>query len=198
MLIPTPARALSGAFCVLCLRGLRAKARGVRDHDCVWFPASSKCEYCTAPHYTCIPLPWFLDEEYRVLAATEAADPWDPAAVEATATEANRVALVAAQSIPKFRSAAERDSYEELHARHPALEAGLAQIRSSLCRLWTEQGSVPALLGEVVAAVGRLPAVAVTAMVPDHAGGRKKGGDEGGEGEGHRFGAQYGAEEDGA
>ncbi|ELR02463.1 hypothetical protein GMDG_08817, partial [Pseudogymnoascus destructans 20631-21] len=109
-----------------------------------------------------------------------------------------RVALVAAQSVPKFHSAAERDSYEELRATRAALEAGLAQIRSSLRRLRTEQGSVPALLGEVVAAVGRLPAVAVAATAPDHAGGRKKGGGEGGEGEGDGFGAQYGAEEDGA
>ncbi|ELR08564.1 hypothetical protein GMDG_03259 [Pseudogymnoascus destructans 20631-21] len=199
MPIPTPAGALSGAFHVLCLHCLQAKARGIKDHDCVWSPASSKCEYCTAQHSTCVPLPWFLDEEYRVLAATKAADPWDPVAVEAAATEANRVALVAAQSVPKFRSAAERDSYEELHATCAALEAGLAQIRSSLRRLRTEQGSMPAILGEVVAAVGRLPAVAVAATVPDRAGGRKKGGGGGGEGkgDGDGFGAQYGAEEDG-
>ncbi|ELR05827.1 hypothetical protein GMDG_01904 [Pseudogymnoascus destructans 20631-21] len=144
-------------------------------------------------------VPWFLDEEYRVLAAAEAADPWDPVAVEAAAAEANWVALVAAQSVPKFRSAAERDSYEELRATRAALEVGLAQIWSSLRRLRTEQGSVPALLGEVVAAVGRLPAIAVAATVPDHAGGRKKRGGGGGEGEGDGdgFGAQYGAEEDG-
>ncbi|ELR01934.1 hypothetical protein GMDG_08778, partial [Pseudogymnoascus destructans 20631-21] len=110
MPILTPAGALSGAFHVLCLRCLRAKARGIKDHDCVWSPASSKCEYCTAQHSTCVLLPWFLDEEYRVLAAAEAAHPWDPVAVEAAAAEANRVALVAAQSVPKFRSAAERDS----------------------------------------------------------------------------------------
>ncbi|ELR07066.1 hypothetical protein GMDG_08243 [Pseudogymnoascus destructans 20631-21] len=198
MPILTPAGALSGAFRVLCLRCLRAKACGIKDHDCVWSPASSKCEYCTAQHSTCVPLPWFLDEEYRVLAAAEAADPWDPTAVEAAAAEANRVALVAAQSVPNFRSAAERDSYEELRATRAALEAGLAQIRSSLHRLRMEQGSVPALLGEVVAAVGRLPTIAVAATVSDRAGGRKKGGAEGGEGEGDGFGAQYGAEEDGA
>ncbi|ELR10236.1 hypothetical protein GMDG_04624 [Pseudogymnoascus destructans 20631-21] len=147
MLILTPAGALSCVFHVICLRCLRAKARGIKDHDCVWSPASSKCEYCMAQHSTCVPLPWFLDEEYRVLAAAEAADPWEPVAFEAAAAEANRMALVAAQSVPKFRSAAECDSYEELRAMCAALEAGLAQIRSSLRCLRTEQGSVPALLG---------------------------------------------------
>ncbi|ELR09100.1 hypothetical protein GMDG_03684 [Pseudogymnoascus destructans 20631-21] len=151
-----------------------------------------------AQHSTYVLLPWFLDEEYCVLAAAEAADPWDPVAVEAAAAEANRVALVAPQSVPKFHSAAERNSYEELRAMHAALEAGLAQIWSSLRHLRMEQGSVPALLGEVVAAVGRLPAVAVTTTVPDCAGGRKKGGGGGGEVEGDVFGAQYGVEEDGA
>ncbi|OAF55924.1 hypothetical protein VC83_07987 [Pseudogymnoascus destructans] len=123
----------------------------------------------------------------------------NPIAIKAAAAKANRVALVAAQSVPKFRSAAERDSYEELRATRATLEAGLAmsiplscQIRSSLRRLRTEQGSVLALLVEVVAAVGRLPAVAVTAMVPDCTGGRKKGGGGGDEGEGDGFGAQYG------
>jgi hypothetical protein len=38
-------------------------------------------------------LPWFLDEEYRALVAAEAATPAD---IAAAATEANRVALVAA------------------------------------------------------------------------------------------------------
>ncbi|ELR05657.1 hypothetical protein GMDG_07500 [Pseudogymnoascus destructans 20631-21] len=53
---------------------------------------------------------------------------------------------------------------------------------------------MPALLGEVVAAVGRLTAVAVAVTVTDRAGGRKKGGDGGGEGEGDGFGAQYGVD----
>ncbi|ELR10028.1 hypothetical protein GMDG_04433 [Pseudogymnoascus destructans 20631-21] len=119
--ILTPTGALSGAFRVLCLRCLRAKARGVKDHDCVLSPASSKCEYCTAQHSTCIPLPWFLDEEYRVLVTAEAADPWDLAAIKAAAAEANWMALVAAQSIPKFCSAAEHDSYEELHTTRAAI-----------------------------------------------------------------------------
>ncbi|ELR10024.1 hypothetical protein GMDG_04429 [Pseudogymnoascus destructans 20631-21] len=97
-----PPGALSGASRVLCLRCLWAKASGVKDHDCVWSPASSKCEYCTAQHSTCVLLPWFLGEEYRVLFAAEVADPWDPAAIEAAAAEANWVALVAAQSVSKF------------------------------------------------------------------------------------------------
>ncbi|OAF56188.1 hypothetical protein VC83_07361 [Pseudogymnoascus destructans] len=176
-----PPGALSGASRVLCLRCLWAKASGVKDHDCVWSPASSKCEYCTAQHSTCVLLPWFLGEEYRVLFAAEVADPWDPAAIEAAAAEANWC-----------------DSYEELRATRATIVVGLAQIRSSLRRLRTEQGSVPALLGEVMAAVGRLTVVAVAATVPDRAGGRKKGGDGDGEGEGDGFGAQYWAEEDGA
>ncbi|ELR03878.1 hypothetical protein GMDG_06418 [Pseudogymnoascus destructans 20631-21] len=166
-----------------------AKARGVQAHACVWSPSSSKCEYCTGQHSPCVSLPWFLDEEYRALVAAEAALPVVAANVVAAAAEANRVALVAAQSILKFRSAAERDSYEEARATHAAIEAGFAQIRSSLRRLRTEQGGVPALLEEVVAAVGKLPAVAATAATVPVRGGRRKEGE--GEGEG-TFGAEYG------
>ncbi|ELR03264.1 hypothetical protein GMDG_06014 [Pseudogymnoascus destructans 20631-21] len=176
MPIPTPAGALSVTFQVLCLRCLRAKARSVLAHDCVWSPSSSKCEYCTTQQSTCVPLPWFLDEKYRVLIAAETTIPLVAADFAAAASEANRVALMAAQSVPKFCSVPERDSYEELHATRAAIEAGMGQIRSSLRCLRTEQGSVPALLGEVVAALGRLPAVAVAAMVPDRTGGRRKRG----------------------
>ncbi|ELR03382.1 hypothetical protein GMDG_06123 [Pseudogymnoascus destructans 20631-21] len=134
-----------------------------------------------------VKLPWFLDEEYRGLVAAKAALPVVTADVVAAAVEANRVAT---QSVPKFRSAAERDSYEEARATRAAIEAGFAQIQSSLRRLRTEQGGVPALLEEVVAAVGKLPAVAATAaMVPVRAGRRK-------EGEG-TFGAEYGEWEGG-
>ncbi|OAF60244.1 hypothetical protein VC83_02963 [Pseudogymnoascus destructans] len=75
MPILTPAGALSGSFRVLCLCFLWAKAHGVKDHACVWSPASSKCEYCMTQHSTCVPLPWFLDEEYHVLVAAEAPPP---------------------------------------------------------------------------------------------------------------------------
>ncbi|ELR08131.1 hypothetical protein GMDG_02953 [Pseudogymnoascus destructans 20631-21] len=180
MPIPTPAGAPSVAFRVLCLRCLRAKARGVPAHDCVSSPSSSKCEYCT-----CVPASflvafsaWFLDEEYRALIVAETTIPLVAADVASAASEANRVALVAAQSIPKFCSVAERDSYKELRTTRAAIEAGMGQIRSLLRRLRTEQGSMPALLGEVVAALGRLPAVAVAATVPDRTGGRRKRGEE--------------------
>ncbi|ELR09243.1 hypothetical protein GMDG_08681 [Pseudogymnoascus destructans 20631-21] len=173
MPIPTPAGAL-GRFPGPVWRCLRAKAQGVPAHDCVWSPSSSKCKYCTTQHSTCVPLPWFLNEEYRALVAAEATIPVVAADVAAAASEANRVALVAAQSVPKFRSVVERDSYEELCATRAAIEAGMGQIRSSLRRLRMEQGSMPALLGEVVAALGGLPAVAVTAMVPDRTGGRRR------------------------
>ncbi|ELR04555.1 hypothetical protein GMDG_06845 [Pseudogymnoascus destructans 20631-21] len=198
MPIPTPAGALLGEFHVLCLRCLRAKARGIKDHDCVWSPASSKCEYCTAQHSTCVPLPWFLDEEYRVLAAAEAADPWDPVTVEAAAAEANWVALVAAQSVPKFRSAAERDSYEELHATLTALEAGLAFSKSGhhcavfgrsrgACRLFWGKWWLPW--------AGLLPSLSLRRFWTMLGGGRRGVvGVVRGMGDG--FGAQYGAEED--
>ncbi|ELR10477.1 hypothetical protein GMDG_04758 [Pseudogymnoascus destructans 20631-21] len=169
MPVPPPAGALSVTFCILCLRCLRAKARGLQAHACVWSPSSSKCEYCTGQHSPCISLPWFLDEEYRALVAAEAALPVIAANVVAAATEANRVALA--------------------HATRAAIEAGFTQIRSSLRRLRTEQGGVPALLEEVVAAVGKLPAVTATAAtVPVRAGRRKEGE---GEGEG-TFGGEYG------
>ncbi|OAF54402.2 hypothetical protein VC83_09430 [Pseudogymnoascus destructans] len=138
MPVPPPAGALSVAFRVLCLHYLRAKAQGVQEHACVWSPSSSKCEYCTGQHSPCVSLPWFLDEEYRALVAAEAAVPVVAANVVAATAEANRVALVAAQSVPKFRSAAERDSYEEARAMRAAIEAEFAQIRSSLRRLRTE------------------------------------------------------------
>ncbi|ELR09662.1 hypothetical protein GMDG_08701, partial [Pseudogymnoascus destructans 20631-21] len=163
MLVPTPSGALTVAFHVLCLRCLRAKARGIQSHDCVWSSTSSKCGYCTAQHSPCVPLPWFLGEEFAALLAAEEATPLILAEVVAAATEANRVALLAAQSVPKFRSEAERDLYEEARATRAALELGLAQIRSSLRRLRTEQESVPALLGELVAAVGKLPTAAAPA-----------------------------------
>ncbi|OAF59493.1 hypothetical protein VC83_03932 [Pseudogymnoascus destructans] len=64
-----------------------------------------------------------------------------------------------------------------------------AQIRSTLRRLRMEQESVPVLLEEVVAAVGKLLAVTVAAAkVPVCSGWRKEGE---GEGEG-TFGAEYG------
>ncbi|ELR07637.1 hypothetical protein GMDG_02685 [Pseudogymnoascus destructans 20631-21] len=109
-----------------------------------------------------------------------------PADVVATATEANRVALLAAQSMPKFRSEAERDLYEEARATRAALELGLAQIRSSLRRLRTEQESVPALLGELVAAVGKLPTAATPVVAPTRGDGRR-------EGEDGEVGVAYGA-----
>ncbi|ELR03233.1 hypothetical protein GMDG_01216 [Pseudogymnoascus destructans 20631-21] len=111
MPVPTPSGALTVAFRVLCLCCLQAKARGIQSHDCVWSPTSSKCGYCTSQHSPCVPLPWFLGEEFAALRAAEEATPLIPADV--AATEANRVALLAAQSMPKFRSEAERDLYEE-------------------------------------------------------------------------------------
>ncbi|ELR04702.1 hypothetical protein GMDG_01560 [Pseudogymnoascus destructans 20631-21] len=104
-------------------------------------------------------LPWFLGEEFA--------------------------ALLAAQSMHKFRSEAERDLYEE-RATRAALELGLAQIRSSLRRLRTEQESVPALLGELVAAVGKLPTAAAPVVAPTRGDGRR-------EGEDGEVGAAYGA-----
>lgn len=53
------------------------------------------------------------------------ASPVVPDDITAAATEANRVALVAAQSLPKFRSVAERDAYEEARALRAAIEGGL-------------------------------------------------------------------------
>ncbi|ELR02113.1 hypothetical protein GMDG_08792, partial [Pseudogymnoascus destructans 20631-21] len=97
------------------------------------------------------------------LLAAEEATTLIPADVVAAATEANRVALLAAQSVPKYRSKAERDLYEEARATRAALDLALAQIRSSLRRLQMEQESVPALLGELVAAVGKLPTAATPA-----------------------------------
>ncbi|OBT81171.1 hypothetical protein VE02_10387 [Pseudogymnoascus sp. 03VT05] len=134
-----------------------------------------------------------LLEEFAALRAAEEATPLVAADVAAAATEANRVALLAAQSVPKFRSEAERDLYEEARATRAALELGLAisrppsfvcfganskqQIQSSLRHLQTEQESVPALLGELVAAVGNLPTAATPVAVPTR-GGRRKEGDE--------------------
>ncbi|ELR05127.1 hypothetical protein GMDG_07169 [Pseudogymnoascus destructans 20631-21] len=142
MPVPTPSRALPVAFRVLCLRCLQAKAHGIQSHDCVWSSTSSKCGYCTSQHSPCVPLPWFLGEEFA--------------------------ALLAAQSITKFHSEAERDLYEEARATRAALELGLAQIQSSLRRLRTEQESVPALLGELVAAVGKLPTAAAPVPSAQH------------------------------
>ncbi|ELR09204.1 hypothetical protein GMDG_08679 [Pseudogymnoascus destructans 20631-21] len=124
-------------------------------------------------------MPWFLGEEFAALLAAEEATPLILAEVVAAATEANRVALLAAQSVPKFRSEAERDLYEEARATRAALELGLAQIRSSLRRLRTEQESVPALLGELVAAVGKLPTAAAPAVAPTRGDGRREGEDGG-------------------
>ncbi|OBT81092.1 hypothetical protein VE02_10391, partial [Pseudogymnoascus sp. 03VT05] len=78
----------------------------------------------------------------------------------------------------------------EARATRAALELGLAQIQSSLRRLRTEQESVPALLGELVAAVGKLPTAATPVAVPTQ-GGRRKEGDEEEEDGGVR--AAYGA-----
>ncbi|OBT81257.1 hypothetical protein VE02_10369 [Pseudogymnoascus sp. 03VT05] len=109
-------------------------------------------------------------EEFAALCAAEEATPLVAADVAAAATKANR-------SVPKFRSEAERDLYEEARATQAALESGLAQIRSSLRHLQTEQESVPALLGELVAAVGNLPTAATPVAVLTR-GGRQKEGDE--------------------
>ncbi|ELR02152.1 hypothetical protein GMDG_00945 [Pseudogymnoascus destructans 20631-21] len=155
MPVPTPSGGLSAAFRVLCLRCLQAKARGIQSHNCVWSVASSKCGYCTAQHSACVPLPWFLGEEFAALHAAEEATPLIPTDVTAAATEANRVTLLAAQSVPKFHSEAEHDLYEAEHdlyeAEHDlyeearatwaALESGLAQIRSPL-RIGTANDSM--------------------------------------------------------
>ncbi|OBT81172.1 hypothetical protein VE02_10382 [Pseudogymnoascus sp. 03VT05] len=191
MPVPVPSGALADSFRVLCVRCLRAISRGAAAHTCVWSPTSSKCSYCTSQHSPCVPLPWFLGPEFAALAAAKAATPLLDADVVAAAVEANRVLLLAAASVPKFRSEAERDLYEEARATRAALESGLAQqIRSSLRRLRTEQESVPALLGELVAAVGKLPTAATLVAVPTR-GGRRKEGDEEEEDGGVR--AAYGA-----
>ncbi|OBT81102.1 hypothetical protein VE02_10383, partial [Pseudogymnoascus sp. 03VT05] len=105
--------------------------------------------------------------EFAALAAAKAATPLLDANIVAAAVEANCMLLLAAASVPKFRSEAERDLYEEARATQAALELGLA----------TEQESVPALLGELVAAVGKLP-TAATPMAVLTQGGRRKEGDE--------------------
>ncbi|ELR10525.1 hypothetical protein GMDG_04800 [Pseudogymnoascus destructans 20631-21] len=110
-----------------------------------------------------------------------------PADVAAAATEANRVTLLATQSIPKFRSEAERGLYKEARTTRAALELGLAQIRSSLRRLRMEQESIPALLGELVAAVGKLPTAAAHAVATTRGDGRKEGEED------REVGAAYGA-----
>ncbi|OAF55072.2 hypothetical protein VC83_08785 [Pseudogymnoascus destructans] len=129
MPVPTPSGALTVAFRMLCLCCLQAKARGIQSHDCVWSPTSSECGYCMAQHSPCVTLPWFLGEEFAALRAAEEATPLIPADVAAAATEANRVALLAAQSMPKFRSEVECDLYEEARATRAALESGLAMSR---------------------------------------------------------------------
>ncbi|OAF60389.1 hypothetical protein VC83_03268 [Pseudogymnoascus destructans] len=208
MPVPTPYGALSAAFRVLCLRCLRAKACGIPSHDCVWSAASSKCGYCTAQHSACVPLPWLLGEEFAALRAAEEATPLIPANVAATATEANWVTLLAAQSIPKFCSEAECDLYEEARATRAALKSGLAVSRP-LLRGGTRHsgcpqvgacsnsvvavpsadgtGERPGSLGELVDAVGKLPTTAVPAVVPTRGDGRKEGGEDG------EVGAAYGA-----
>ncbi|ELR06152.1 hypothetical protein GMDG_07807 [Pseudogymnoascus destructans 20631-21] len=172
MPVPTPSGALTVTFHVLYLHCLWAKAHGIQSHDYIWSSTSSECGYCTAQHSPCVPLPWFLGEEFAALLAAEEATPLISADVVAAATEANRVAILAAQSMPKFRPEAERDLYKEARASQAALELGLAQIRSSLRRLRTEQESVPALLGELVAAVGKLPTTAAPAVAPTWGNGR--------------------------
>ncbi|OBT81224.1 hypothetical protein VE02_10360 [Pseudogymnoascus sp. 03VT05] len=112
--------------------------------------------------------------KFAALVAAKAATPLLDANVVAAAVEANRVLLLAAASVPKFRSKAERDLYEEARATQAALESGLAL---SLRCLRTEQESVPALLGELVAAVGKLPTAATPVAVPTQ-GSRRKEGDE--------------------
>ncbi|ELR07070.1 hypothetical protein GMDG_08247 [Pseudogymnoascus destructans 20631-21] len=94
--------------------------------------------------------------------------------------------VLAAQSVPKFRSEAERDLYEEARATRAALELGLAQIWSSLTRLRTEQENIPALVGELVAAVGKLPTAAAPAVTTTQGDGRREGKDG-------EVGAAYGA-----
>ncbi|OAF56651.1 hypothetical protein VC83_07197 [Pseudogymnoascus destructans] len=130
---------------------------------------------------------WFLGEEFAALRDAEEAIPLIPADVAAAATDANRVTLLAAQSVPKFRSEAQCDLYEEAHATRAALESGLAQIQSSLRHLRTEHESVLALLGELVAAVGKLPTAAAPTVAPTQGDGRKKGEKDG------EVGAAYGA-----
>ncbi|OBT81248.1 hypothetical protein VE02_10374 [Pseudogymnoascus sp. 03VT05] len=156
MPVPMPSRALADSFCVF---------------------------YCTSQHSLCVLVGFLLlfgfafRPKFAALVAAKAATPLLDANVVATAVKANRVLLLAAASVPKFCSEVERDLYEEARATQAALKSGLAQIRSSLHCLRTEQESVPALLGELVAAVGKLPTAATPLAVPTQ-GGRRKEGDE--------------------
>ncbi|OBT81104.1 hypothetical protein VE02_10365 [Pseudogymnoascus sp. 03VT05] len=183
MPVPVPSGALADSFRVLCVRCLRAISRGAAAHTCVWSLTSSKCSYCTSQHSPCVPVGFLLlfgfafRPEFAALVAAKAATPLLDADVVAAAVKANRVLLLAAASVPKFRSEAERDLYEEARATWAALESGLAQIQSSLRCLRTEQESVLALLGELVAAVGKLPTAATPVAVLTR-GGRRKEGDE--------------------
>ncbi|ELR03582.1 hypothetical protein GMDG_06236 [Pseudogymnoascus destructans 20631-21] len=187
MPIPTPSGALSAAFRVLCLCCLRAKARGIQSHECVWSAASYKCGYCTVQHLACVPLPWFLGEEFEALHTAEEATPLVPADVATAATEANQVALLAAQTMPKFRSEVERDLYEEACTTRAALESGLAMTNSVVTALSADgTGERPGSLGGVGGCCGKLPTTAAPVVTPTRGDGRK-------EGEDGKVGAAYGA-----
>ncbi|ELR04302.1 hypothetical protein GMDG_06691 [Pseudogymnoascus destructans 20631-21] len=119
MPVPTPSGALTVAF--------RCALSALPSGQSPWDPVP---RLCLVPDQFEVWLPWFLGEEFAALLTAEEAIPLIPANVAAAATEANRVALLAAQSMPQFRSESERDLYEEARATRAALESGFAMTNS--------------------------------------------------------------------
>ncbi|KAF2180329.1 hypothetical protein K469DRAFT_794503 [Zopfia rhizophila CBS 207.26] len=64
MLIPCPPTALPEAFWVICLRSMQAFGRGRRVIFKFNKLNSKKCAYCTLQNEKCIPIPWYVREEY--------------------------------------------------------------------------------------------------------------------------------------
>ncbi|OAF57018.1 hypothetical protein VC83_06048 [Pseudogymnoascus destructans] len=203
-----PPGALPAAYRVLCMRCVRRIGTpddAPMEHECVWSEKSSKCAYCVKQKAPCVPILWFLEEEYAAIVAAEAATPPVPATTLKTYKEVARVADLSSAAMPALRSPFEGAQYIQGLATLAAIKdlaAAVEGLKEDTGKLLAGQARAVSLLGtvdkttnkvgkevsfvatavaKVEKAVGKL--AGAVAVAPRNGGKRKRGEEEEGNGE---------------
>ncbi|OAF63374.1 hypothetical protein VC83_00551 [Pseudogymnoascus destructans] len=204
-----PPGALPAAYRVLCMRCVRRIGTpddAPMEHECVWSEKSSKCAYCVKQKAPCVPILWFLEEEYAAIVAAEAATPPVPATTLKTYKEVARVADLSSAAMPALRSPFEGAQYIQGLATLAAIKVGprrrgggveggygkllagqaravslLGTVDKTTDKVGKEVSFVATAVAKVEKAVGKL--AGAVAVAPRNGGKRKRGEEEEGNGE---------------
>ncbi|OBT83914.1 hypothetical protein VE02_09767, partial [Pseudogymnoascus sp. 03VT05] len=158
MTLLTPPGALAAAFRQICMRCVRRAAKledGVPAHNCVWSSKSSKCEYCVKQKALCVPLAWFLKEEYQTIVDLESANPKDPAAIKAAYEEAGWALVSAIEGLTTAVVGLKEDT-GKLLAEQTRAASLLGAVDKSTVMVGKEVNFVAGAVAKVEKAVGKL------------------------------------------